>query len=99
MKETIWFDMDGTIANLYGVENWLEKLINNNPSPYLEAKPLLNMNTLAKMLHKVQNKGYQIGIISWLSKNSTPEYDKQVTTAKHKWLKGKPVHPYRQSSG
>ena len=27
MNITINFDMDGTIADLYGVENWLEKLI------------------------------------------------------------------------
>ena len=24
MKKEIWLDMDGTIADLYGVENWLE---------------------------------------------------------------------------
>ena len=82
----IWFDMDGTIANLYGVENWLDKLISENPSPYLEAKPLINMNRLAKLLNKIQKKGIEIGIISWLSKNSTDEYDKKVTSAKLTWL-------------
>ena len=36
MKQ-IWFDMDGTLADLYGVENWLEKLRASDPSPYAEA--------------------------------------------------------------
>ena len=31
---TIWFDMDGTIANLYGVDNWLDKLHASDASPY-----------------------------------------------------------------
>ena len=35
---TIWFDMDGTIANLYGVENWLPKLRAHDASPYADAE-------------------------------------------------------------
>ena len=86
MRKEIWFDMDGTIADLYGVANWLEKLTNSNPSPYEMARPLVNMNTLAKRLHKAQKNGYQIGIVSWLAKNSNKEYDDAVTKAKQKWL-------------
>lgn len=81
------FDMDGTIANLYGVENWLDYLIKGNEYPYSAAKPLINMNVLARLLNKLQSKGYEINIISWLSKNSNNEYDKKVTNAKRKWLK------------
>ena len=87
MKQTIWFDMDGTIANLYGVENWLPMLIDSNPAPYKLAAPLVNMNKLARTLNKLQRAGYKLGIISWLSKTSTPEYDKAVRAAKRAWLK------------
>ena len=83
----ICFDMDGTIANLYGVENWLESLINESARPYEEAKVMVNMNSLARLLNNLQKKGYEIGIISWLSKNSTESYDKKVTEAKKNWLK------------
>lgn len=86
MKKTIWFDMDGTIANLYGVEGWLPMLINSDPTPYKLAAPLVNMNTLARKLNKLQRAGYKIGVISWLSKTSTPEYDKAVANAKLWWL-------------
>lgn len=83
----ICFDMDGTIADLYGVDNWLEMLINQDPTPYEKAETLVNMNILARYLNKLQRKGYSIGIISWLSKNSTKEYDEMVKAAKIKWLK------------
>ena len=87
MKQTIWFDMDGTIANLYGVENWLPMLIASDPAPYKLAAPLVNMNKLARKLNQLQRAGYKLGIISWLSKSSTPEYDKAVTAAKLWWLR------------
>ena len=87
MKKTIWFDMDGTIANLYGVDNWLPKLRSFDPSPYAEAEVMLNMSLLARYLNKLKAMGYRIGIISWLSKNSTKEYDKAVKKVKLKWLK------------
>ena len=78
--------MDGTLANLYGVENWLSDLTNSNPRPYVVAKPLLNMSALARVLNRLKKSGYKINIISWLSKNSTAEYDKAVTLAKRQWL-------------
>ena len=86
MKNAIYFDMDGTIANLYGVENWLDYLIANDPTPYAIAKPLVNMNRLARLLNRLQAEGYHIGIVSWLSKNSTEAYDNAVTLAKARWL-------------
>lgn len=82
----IWFDCDGTIANLYGVEDWLDMLMKADPTPYAVAKPLVNMNQLARKLNKLQRAGYKLGIISWLAKSSTPSYDEAVTTAKLKWL-------------
>ena len=86
MKKTIWFDMDGTIANLYAVDNWLHKLRSYDPSPYAEAEVMLNMSLFARYLNKLQKLGYWIGIISWASKNSTKEYDKAVADAKRRWL-------------
>ena len=86
-NKCIWFDLDGTLANLYGVEGWLDMLIASDPTPYKLATPLVNMNALARKLNKLQRAGYKIGIISWLSKSSTPEYDKAVTAAKLWWLR------------
>lgn len=87
MNTTIYFDMDGTIANLYGIKNWLNYLINEDITPYKDAKPLLNMNILARYLNRLRRAGYSIGIISWLSKNGSQEYNNAVTKIKEKWLK------------
>ena len=32
--KNIFFDMDGTIADLYNIPNWKEELDSFNPSPY-----------------------------------------------------------------
>jgi hypothetical protein len=87
MKKAIWFDMDGTIANLYGVPNWLDKLIAEDASPYTAASVIGNMNTLAKAIHRVQAKGYKVGIISWTSKGGSANYNAKVAAAKLAWLK------------
>ena len=86
MNITINFDLDGTLCNLYGIENWLEMLIAEDTTPYECAEPLLRLSALARKLNALQRNGYNLAIISWLSKGSTEEYDKAVTEAKMNWL-------------
>lgn len=82
----ICFDMDGTIANLYAVENWLPMLRSYDPTPYAEAGVMLNMQLLARLLNRAQAAGNELVIVSWLSKEPTPEYNEAVTAAKLAWL-------------
>ena len=88
MKVTpmIWFDMDGTIADLYSVENWLPMLRAEDPTPYIEAKPLLRMCDLARRLNMLQKAGFKIGVISWTSKGGSDAYNEEVANAKREWL-------------
>ena len=86
MKVSINFDLDGTICDLYGVEGWLADLIAENTRPYAEAKPMVNMSRLARRLNALQRAGYEIGVSSWLSKNSTEAYKVKVRKAKREWL-------------
>ena len=86
MNITINFDMDGTLANLYGVENWLEMLIAEDTTPYAEAIPLLRLSALAKRLNNLQKQGYQLAVISWLSKSGSEAYNEAVTAVKLNWL-------------
>lgn len=86
MMNEINFDMDGTLANFYGVEGWLNDLINSNSRPYAIAKPLFNFSALARQIHRLQNLGYKVNIISWLSKSGTEEFNAEVTAVKMAWL-------------
>ena len=86
MRNAIYLDMDGTIANLYSVNEWLPKLRAFDPTPYAEAEPLVRMASLARLLNALQQRGDHIAIVSWLSKESNPEYDEAVTVAKMTWL-------------
>lgn len=82
----VCFDMDGTIADLYGVNNWLDQLREFNPNPYRQARPMWDMNELNMVLEQLQVQGIEIRVISWLSMESTKEYDQQVRQAKIEWL-------------
>ena len=84
--KTLCFDLDGTLANLYAVPNWLEKLRAYDATPYIQAQPMCDMELLAELLHTAMNQGIEVRIITWLSKESTKEYDEAVRIAKRVWL-------------
>jgi hypothetical protein len=80
------FDMDGTIADLYGVNNWLNDLRAENPRPYVSAKPLYDMDSLNAILEIFKLQGWKIVVTTWLAKDSSKDYDKLVRDAKLAWL-------------
>ena len=86
MMKEICFDMDGTIADLYAVDNWLEYLIHEQTTPYEMARPMVNMNSLARVLNRLTREGYAVKVISWTAKNGSNEYNEAVAEAKRKWL-------------
>jgi hypothetical protein len=85
-NKTLVLDMDGTFVDLYGVENWLEDLRSFNPRPYVEAKPLVDLDSFIYVLELLRGLGWRIAITTWLSKESTKEYDDLVRNAKLEWL-------------
>ena len=82
----IVFDMDGTIADLYGVNGWLNMLREYDPTPYTKAKPMWDMEELATVLNCLRIMGVEVRIVTWLSMESTKEYDNLVRIAKREWL-------------
>ena len=86
MTKAIYFDMDGTIADLYGVEGWLNDLESENERPYATAKPLIRMSALARVLNRLHREGNAICIISWTAKNGSAEFNARVAEAKRNWL-------------
>lgn len=86
MIKSLCWDMDGTLASLYGVPNWLNLLRAYDPLPYEIAAPMWDMARLADLLRQFQKEGIEVNIITWLSMESTPEYDRATREAKKKWL-------------
>lgn len=86
MVKEICFDMDGTIANLYAVEDWLPMLRAEDTTPYEIAPPMFSMNSLARVLNNAKRHGWTLKVISWSSKTGTPSYNERVREAKTAWL-------------
>ena len=86
MKRTLVFDMDGTIANFYGVNGWLEDIRSGNPRPYIVAEPMYDMETLKEILNLLKSQGWTIAITSWLAKGSDKAFDELTRIAKREWL-------------
>lgn len=85
MKQ-INFDMDGTLAGFYDVENWLDYLLREKTKPYRVAKPLVNMRQLGQEIRRLQGLGYSVGIISWGCKDARDTYHQKIRRAKLNWL-------------
>lgn len=86
MAKILAFDMDGTIADLYSVPNWLEKLRREDVSPYVEAEPMWDMDKLRDILLRLSDQGWEIRVISWLSKDASAAYKEAIRKAKREWL-------------
>lgn len=82
-KINVYMDMDGTIANLYGQNGWLEDIIAENTRPFEKAEPMTTEETLYKIFPKDK---YEIKILSMTPKKARKEYCKEVEKAKDEWL-------------
>lgn len=82
----LFFDMDGTLANFYGVPNWLECLMQEDATPYKVAERLAWTENLDRLLSLAQAQGHTVNILSWLSKSGSNEFMEEITLAKKEWL-------------
>ena len=85
VRMIVW-DMDGTVADLYGVDGWLEMLRAENPLPYEIAEPIWDMERLVNVIRGLQDFGIEQRIVTWLSMNSSEEYKTETRRAKREWL-------------
>ncbi len=84
----IALDMDGTLAGLYDVPNWLESIRNEDATPYEVATPLCDVDALARALKLARSEGHTVEIVSWNCKGDiSPEYRRKVRKEKVNWLK------------
>ena len=81
----IYFDMDGTVYDLYGMENWLEMLRNEEKGAFTLGKSLVDMDKLKRVCIELIGIGYQIGIITWLPMGASLEYCEVCAEEKRNW--------------
>lgn len=86
MGKAIYFDMDGTIYDLYGVNGWLEMLQAEDETVYNCGKALYNMNELNDLMMKFVALGFTIGVITWASMNGSKEFNKRTRAIKKAWI-------------
>lgn len=65
---SIWFDMDGTIAELYKVKDWLPALRSNDWSVYDKCLPRAHFERINAAIEALVENGWQVGVITWASK-------------------------------
>ena len=81
----IYFDMDGTVADLYGSDNWLDNLRNERVGVFNNLSPLVDMDELAIICLQLMNNGYSFGIITWLPMGASYEYERVCEQEKREW--------------
>ena len=85
--KSIWFDMDGTIADLYKVEGWLTSLREKDWSVYNECTPRHNYQRINAAIEALVEQGWEVGVITWGSKGIGWSKDlDEIGEIKFNWL-------------
>lgn len=95
MSVKIYFDMDGTLFDLYNKENWLNMLENERPGvfkEYGENGGLMQgleseVCDIYEQIAWLQHEGVSFGVISLLPFAVSPEYEEICREEKLEWLK------------
>ena len=82
-KINVYLDMDGTIADLYGIENWLPRLRASDRTIFLECEPLITEEMLFETFPEDE---YEIKILSMTPKGASKSYCVNVAKQKSEWL-------------
>lgn len=83
--KAIYFDMDGTIADLYNFDGWLDMLHSEDTTPYENCNVLVDLEEMHKVLNALIAAGITIGVISWGAMGGTNEYCRRTRKAKIAW--------------
>ena len=87
MSKKIFFDLDGTLYDLYNIENWLELLQNEDATVFERGNFIGDYDEFIAYVKELMFKGYTFGVISWLPMYATPEFENECAKVKETWVK------------
>lgn len=88
MLPTVALDLDGTIASLYDVPNWLDALQNHDATPYFKAREMRDLDYLNALIKLYKDAGGHVCVVSWTAKGNIPHaYFTATQAAKMLWLR------------
>lgn len=87
IKKECYFDLDGTIYDLYGMKDWLERIENEKPNVFTDGNFIVNYNEFMECVRQLEKQGYTFNVISWLPYDVTYNYKKKCEQEKRNWIK------------
>lgn len=88
--KTIWFDMDGTVYELYKLDGWLTRLEEKDATVY-NAKNACraNLKRIDSAVKTLVEAGWEVGVITWGAKGHEEgsAFLKEIAHAKKMWLR------------
>ena len=84
----VYFDLDGTLFNLYGKLDWLETIENEKPGAFKgDFLPEINLECFFNLIRKLSMYGVEFNVITWLPMQASREYEEICTTEKIAWVR------------
>lgn len=84
--KNIYFDMDGTIADLYAYPNWLEHL-QNEQSDFERLAPMVDMVVLNVLMAELKKTDKAVfSIATWLPMNASEDFEETCADDKIEWV-------------
>lgn len=89
MAKTVWFDMDGTLYDLYNIPNWLERLEEKDEGVFYHGTMMYNPFRIEQAIDALIAHGWQVGVITWAPKGVEKDdpFFTKVENIKRFWLK------------
>lgn len=86
MTKKIFFDLDGTVYDLYGQKDWLPKIRNEESGVFTQKAFLVDYSMFIDKIATLTRKGFTFGVITWLPMNASPEYEEVCRLEKIDWI-------------
>ena len=83
------FDMDGTIADLYSAQEWLDAIMSEEKGLFANLQPMFTKQEILSMAKYIENftgNTVEMEIITWTPMNGSDRYCQIVADEKREWL-------------